>query len=285
MRNEKIKTELINLDKDHPLPEEYTCHCEYCAEYKGMLIRKSGSLYNRNIRRDYMIYKHGAGGAQHINPTPLFIARWAIQNLTKTRQYVLDPFIGTGTTAVEAINNNRHAWGTEIDTCELANENIRMNIDQGASCSAEVIHADARKIWAFVHKHPRPQLVILHPPYSGDEQANAKYDRSITGNMAFMKESKPYWESMGEIFRQCAKILLKGGYIVIGVKEMMRNKAWWDLHIKFNDLIMEMDNPVMIYKGMILLPHYPRTLHMNTYFKRYGVHPSYYQTITVWRKE
>jgi len=286
MRLKQLKTERINLSRDKPIPEDYACNCYFCTKYKGMLIKPSGELYNRNIRRQYMVYKHGDGGAQHINPTPLFIARWAIQAMTKPGDWVLDPFMGTGTTAVEAVNNSRNAWGTELDTCELAIENIKNNQKQGATGKAYIVHADARKLWAYKREHTHPSLVILHPPYSGDEQANAKYDKSVKDNLAFLKESDLYWQTMGGIFQQCVEILKPGGYIVIGVKEMMRNKAWWDLHIKFNNLLLEeygMD--CMNYKGMVLLPHYPRTLHMNTYFKRYGVHPSYYQTITIWRKE
>jgi hypothetical protein len=188
--------------------------------------------------------------------------------------------MGCGTSAVEAINNGRNAFGTEIDTAELARTNIANQT--GAKGEAKIYKGDARKIWSIIHKHPRPALMILHPPYSGDEQQNAKYDKSVTGNLAFMKESEEYWNTMDEIFRMGCKALKIGGYAIIGVKEMMRNKAWWDLHIQFNSLLDHVDN--MEYKGMILLPHYPRTLHMNTYFKRYGVHPSYYQTITIWKK-
>jgi tRNA G10 N-methylase Trm11 len=282
MRLQALKTEPILLRK-HPLPEDYVCQCGYCKKYKGMLIREDGSYYNRNERRNYMIFKQGEGGAQHINPTPLHIARWAIQKFTKPGDWVLDPFIGSGTTAVEAINNERNAWGTEIDTAVLARQNVLENKHQGALGEAQIYDTDARKIWAYSTKMPRPQLVVLHPPYSGDEQSNAKYDPSVKGNLAFLKESDAYWNTMTDIFTSCISTLKVGGCVVIGVKEMMKNKKWWDLHIKFNNIIVDFDN--MSYKGMVLLPHYPRTLHLNTYYKRWGVHPSYYQTITVWRKE
>ncbi len=274
------KTEKINLNREYPLPEEYACECEYCQQYKGMLIRKDGSMYNRNERRDYMVFRHGGGGAQHINPTPLHIARWAVQKFTHEGDWVLDPFAGTGTTIVEAINHGRNGLGIEIDTWKVAQFNVEHNGVDGTE--GVIIHDDARKLWKHVHDRGEDfQLVIFHPPYSGDEQSNAKYDRSVSGNMAFMKESKEYWRDMKHIFLSCYNVLKKKGIAIIGVKEMMRNKEWWDLHIRYADLLKGIG---MKYKGMVLLPHYPRTLHLNTYFKRYGIHPSYWQTIMVFQK-
>jgi len=282
---EQTKTEIINLDTKKPLPEDYACDCAYCKQYKGMLIRENGKLYNRNERRQYMEWNR-VGGAGHINPTPLHIARWAIQKLTKEYDYVIDPFLGTGTTAVEAVNHLRYPAGCEIDTIDLCYRNITKNIPEETDISAllsNVHQGDARNIGTFLRKIPPAQLVILHPPYSGDEQANAKYDKAVVENMAFMKESSKYWSDMKLIFDSCIDLLAPGGYVVIGIKEMMRNKKWWDLHIKFNNIIMSEDRR-MKFNGMILLPHYPRTLHLNTYFKRWGVHPSYYQTISIFKK-
>ena len=280
-----IRTEPVKLIKKEKTPDDYACDCKYCQKYFGMLIRPDGRKYNRNDRRKYYYYKHGGGGAGHINPTPLHVARWAIQNLTKPGDIVIDPFAGTGTTIVEAINHGRSAIGTELDTIDLARRNIKSNVDNPTelydpSCIAKVHHDDARNLDAYVHDGTA-QLVILHPPYSGDEQSNAKYDPNVKKNLAFLKESSEYWKVIDYIYRACYAALKPGGYMVIGIKEMMRNKQWWDLHIKHSAVLDEF----MTYKGMVMLPHYPRTLHLNTYYKRYGIHPSYYQTCTIFKKE
>lgn len=281
MTTDLVRMEKINLVRKYNLPETYSCRCPYCAKYKGMLIRANGEKYNKNDRRKYYIYKHGDKGAQHINPTPLHIARWAIQTMTKPEDWVCDPFTGCGTTAVEAINHNRFFIGTELETAQLAKDNVYV---QGANGHRAAIYkSDARYIDTIINTYPKLQLSIWHPPYSGDEQSNAKYNRDYENNLAFMKESDAYWDVIYNVMRQVVNHTLKGGYAVIGVKEMMRNKKWFDLHIKFSNIMKHMLN--MTYKGMVLLPHYPRTLHLNTYYKRWGVHPSYYQTITIFRKE
>ena len=280
----KLMTERIHLNTTTPLPETYGCNCEYCELYKGMLIRPNGSYYNRNDRRKYYIYRHGAGGAGHINPTPLHVARWAIQTLTIPGDWVFDPFLGSGTTAVEALNHQCKFVGIELDTYELAYENIKLTFPLRKKYIPDqqdqlfILEGDARK---EIYNVDQPiKLTILHPPYSGDEQSNAKYDRSKEANMAFMKENVQYWQDMDTLIHEIFDRTVHSGFAVLGVKEMMRNKSWWDLHIKFCNILAF----YFQYRGMVLLPHYPRTLHMNTYFQRWGVHPSYWQQIYVFKK-
>ena len=278
------RTEKVHLLTNAPLPDTYSCQCKYCQEYKGMLIRPNGEKYNKNDRRKYYHFEQGAGGAGHINPTPLHAARWAIQRLTKPGDWVCDPFMGTGTTAVEAINHKRKAIGTELETGTLARANCEMQKWDGAEY--KIYDDDARNIGNHLDKlnqenNQKLALTVYQPPYSGDEQSNAKYNRDYGDNLAFLKESQAYWDTLKGIMKATTDATKDGGYAIICVKEMMRNKAWWDLHIKLSDLM----GSQMHYKGMVLLPHYPRTLHLNTYFKRWGVHPSYYQTITIFKKE
>ena len=42
------------------------------------------------------------------------VADWFIKNFTKTNELILDPFLGTGTTGVSALKNNREFIGIEI---------------------------------------------------------------------------------------------------------------------------------------------------------------------------
>lgn len=277
-----LRTEKVHLITNKPLPETYACDCKYCQQYKGMLIRPNGSLYNKNDRRKYYHFEQGGGGAGHINPTPLHAARWAIQALSEPGDWVCDPFMGTGTSAVEAINHKRNAIGTELETADLAIANCK---DQEWEIPEyKIFKDDARNIGNHLADLPKKlQLSIWQPPYSGDEQSNAKYNREFEDNLAFLKENGTYWSTLSNIMEQVIHKTAIGGYAIICVKEMMRNKAWWDLHTKLSDLMAGQEG--MSYKGMVLLPHYPRTLHLNTYYKRWGVHPSYYQTITIFKKE
>jgi len=273
-----VKTEIIHLDKNYPLPEEYSCRCKYCFRYLGMLIRPNGEKYNKNDRRQYYFYKR-KGGSGHINPTPHHAARWAIQALTRPGDWVCDPFMGTGTTAVEAINHSRKVVGTELETVKLARYNCKLQSSNQRQDFYKIYKDDAQNIHKYIKNLPI-QLSVWQPPYSGDEQSNAKYNRDYSNNLAFLKETPEYWRAIDGIMKQVIEQTRIGGYAIICVKEMMRNKKWWDIHIKLGILMSKKMN----YRGMVLLPHYPRTLHLNTYFQRWGVHPSYWQTILIFRK-
>jgi len=70
---------------------------------------------------------------------------------------------------------------------------------------------------------------------------------------------------------------------VLGVKDMMRNKKPYLLHNLFGEIL----NKFFKFEQMVLLPHYPPTLFMNTYQKRWPevkLIPRY-QTILVFRKK
>lgn len=66
----------------------------------------------------------------HYGYTPRPIAHRAIKYMTNENDLVLDPFMGTGTTIVEAIESGRRAIGIEYDesSCEIAVKRIEKTI-------------------------------------------------------------------------------------------------------------------------------------------------------------
>jgi hypothetical protein len=136
-------------------------------------------------------------------------------------------------------------------------------------------------------------LVINNPPYSGDEHAGAGGKMKSNGktwttpykdglpNLAFLGEGPAYWEAMRLIYSDCVRHLKVGGIFATGIKDQMRHKKPDMLHEKFCAL---MEGIGLRPLGTAFLKHYPTTLHLNTYFKRYGVHCPYYQTISVFEK-
>lgn len=55
------------------------------------------------------------------------VADWVIRNFTQEKEVVLDPFMGTGTTALACVKNNRHYIGIEIspDYCTMSNDRVK----------------------------------------------------------------------------------------------------------------------------------------------------------------
>ncbi|MDX9802898.1 MAG: DNA methyltransferase [Dehalococcoidales bacterium] len=260
------------------LPKDYHCDCRFCRKFAGTLKRPDGTYYSKWERNRY--YAKIAASA-HIAKTPLHIARWAVQEFTKKGEWVLDPTIGIGTTAVEALIQQRNAAGMEIEYYENTIKNIEYTNWWGMK--HQVIAGDAREVLKKLPNVREVDLVVTNPPYSGDEGQkvlrgkSGKYDKNFS-NLAFLGESTEYYETMFSIYSQCKKMMKKGAFLVMGVKDMVREKRPYILHFFLGEVLEKL----FTYRYMVLLPHYPPTLFMNTYNKRFPeTRIPVYQTVLV----
>lgn len=66
-------------------------------------------------------------GIEHPSPKPVELYKWMIKNSTDEGATILDPFMGSGTTLVAAVQLGRKAIGIEIDETyyEIAKKRIR----------------------------------------------------------------------------------------------------------------------------------------------------------------
>lgn len=285
------------------LPKDYHCRCEFCKKYIGELRPADGSYYSRLERRQYYAKsERGKGG--HIAKTPLHIARWAVQKFTDPGDWVLDPTIGAGTTAVEAVTQKRSVAGMELEYGSILKDNVELAMEGAPrGVRAEVAAGDARNIGPFLKKLKgvKFKLVVNNPPYFGDvsmpspsakgrgkefrdQETRFDYDKSLP-NLAFLKEGEEYWETMRAIYQSCLDRCAPSAHFVIGVKDQMRNWKSDQLHKKFCEMMRTMH---VEFVGTALLKHYPTTLAMNTYANKRGnvdhVPPALYQTISVFKK-
>ncbi len=285
------KGDKVNL-VEGPAPEDYHCSCEYCKRSVGELRPAAGGSYSRLERREYYS-KTEQGKDAHVAKTPLHVARWAVQAYTKRGDWVLDPTIGAGTTAVEALTQGRNVAGMELQFGEVLKSNINQN--KPDDVEALIRLGDARKIDDFLETIGKKfALVVNNPPYSGDEhmstlapdkgrhQSGTFRYQSDLPNLAFLKEGREYWEALGQIYESCIERLRPGGRFVVAVKDMMRNKQPFLLHHQIANLLKMLG---LEHEGTAFLRHHPRTQFLNTYHKMYGVHPPYFQTILIFRKQ
>jgi DNA modification methylase len=279
-------------------PKDYVGASRFAKRYAGELIRVDGTNYNRNERHAYYVKEKGE---THPAKTPPHVARWAVQEFTRKNDWVLDPTMGVGTTAVEALRLGRNVAGAEIEFIDAIQGNIDANNPHDKKYA--IWHIDARNIYdaldrLFVKNGVRFSLVVNNPPYSGDlrqhptggvrahkngeERATHPtrfYDRRYD-NLAFLGENDEYWRALETIYVHCINAMKRGGRFVVAVKDMMRSKKVFRLHAAIGELL----DKHLEYEMMTVLRHYPTTLHLNTYEKRYGVKPPLFQTVLVFRK-
>jgi DNA modification methylase len=278
-----------NLWDNDSLPIDYHCNCEYCREFKGVILNPQDGFFNCRKRVGY----HPLGERSHIAKTPYPIAMFAVDKFSNPEDWVMDPTIGIGTTAVEAKKQKRHIQGIELNPAWA--KIVALNCEHYKE-SMHAIFADDVRNWKKLSLN-KVQLIINNPPYSGDENVSIQTDEDgyvidrtyhdysdDRRNLAYLDEGELYYKTLSYIYNGLGKhILLAGGHLVIGVKDMIHNKKSYLLHKHIADIISE---SIYEYHGMYLLPHWPRTLFMNTYPKRFPeVKIPLYQTILVWRKK
>lgn len=287
---EDMKSEHVYL-QPIAVPDDYHCDCQFCRQFLGVLMRNDGTFYRKLDRFFYYSKVEKA----HVARTPLQLARWCVQTYTEPGDTVLDPTIGSGTTAVESLNLGRNVTGVELEFFEAVEANLSVNPGIGGA-TATIAHGDARNIDTLL-PDVTVDLIVNNPPYSGDEHQSKfqycngvklnenerkQYDRKDDRHIALLKEGQEYWETMRDIYVKCAARLRVGGHFCVGVKDMLRNKEPLRLHLFFAEILADIG---LEFVGTALLPHYQGTMFMHTYVDRYpGVQIPLYQTIIVFRK-
>jgi site-specific DNA-methyltransferase (adenine-specific) len=84
-------------------------------------------VYNKSV---WTFAAEPARKIGHPAPFPVELPRRLIQLYTFENEIVLDPFMGSGQTAIAALKSNRYYVGYEIDEkyVDLANRRIQENI-------------------------------------------------------------------------------------------------------------------------------------------------------------
>ena len=275
-------------------PDEFSNPSKLCTKKNWM-----GTLYEddhskMNCLKYRTRYLPRAVRLGHIAITPFAGIRYAINRWTKPGDIVLDPFAGSGTTLYEACLFERKAIGIEFefpDITRLAMEPFKTGW--------ELYPGDALEELDKV-KNESIALVNLSNPYPKGGDKNQKI---LTGKMEKSKNGKEfpdvgvfdykkegnlglltgdgYWDKMTEIHAKVCSKVKKGGHVVFVIKDTMKKREIVPLHEKLASTLPDS----MEFIGTYCAPHYPTTLFMNTYPKRFpGVPIPREQISPVFRK-
>lgn len=138
---------------------------------------------------------------------------------TKTGDFVLDPFSGSGTTLIEAQRLNRNSVGIELQPDVAENSQQYIKLEEKTDIISDVYVGDSRNfdVKAILNSYHKEnfQFIIYHPPYwdilkfSNDERdlSNSKRLEDFIGNLK-------------QVFHNTVPYLEKGRYcaLVIGDK-------------------------------------------------------------------
>lgn len=109
--------DLLTWHKTNPLPvcnNKYLCDTEYILFFREKNVRIFG---NYSTKKKYFISNTNSDSKKFNHPTvkPLNIIQTLIYNSSSEGDIVLDPFIGSGTTAIAAMKQKRKYLGFEIE--------------------------------------------------------------------------------------------------------------------------------------------------------------------------
>lgn len=178
-------------------------------------------------------------GFYHGNFIPQ-IPHQLMRRYTKAGGVVLDGFLGSGTTMIEAKRMGRNSIGVELlpEMGEIANKAFAAETAPNGNVFGEVIIGDSRaaqtrqSIDAALAKHKRSNvdLIILHPPYHDivkfsdrpNDLCNAPSVDAFTG-----------W--FGDVIENLAGLLAHRHYLAVVIGDKYADSQWVPLAFRLMD--------------------------------------------------
>ena len=103
---------LLVWEKGNVTPNRYYMNaCEFIL----MLRKGKAKTINNAGTSNLLKIKNQVGKKYHPTEKPIALMELLIENSTNMNEIVLDPFMGSGSTCVAAVNTNRHYIGFELD--------------------------------------------------------------------------------------------------------------------------------------------------------------------------
>ena len=271
-------------------PEGFVSDSKYCRDevWLGTLKAPDGSGLNWQLRNRF----YPKVGKGHIARTPFYAIRYAISRWTEPGDLVLDPFMGSGTTGVEAILQGRRTTGIELEFPEIARATLSHFDPSGESWSLisgdseiclDQVPGDSVSLVNFSNPYQGRSESSCEkqsefPPDTPEEKIRMKYQH--TSSTQFVRGSE-YWRKMAAIQRKSCEKLKPGGHAVFVIKDLIKKFKVVSLHEQLADLLPDS----MEHIGTFALPHYPPTLAMNSYIAMHKVRPPMEQICPVFRKK
>ena len=143
-----------------------------------------------------------------------YIPRNIILRYSQEGDTVLDPFVGGGTTAVEAKLTNRNFVGFDInpEAIELSRQKCDFQFDTSATSVIDI--ADARKLPL---EDNSMDLICAHPPYADI----IHYSENIEGDLSLLS-IKDFLFEMGKVAEEFRRVLKKGKFCAILMGDMRK---------------------------------------------------------------
>lgn len=139
-----------------------------------------------------------------------------ILRYSKPGDWILDQFLGSGTTLVEAKLLNRNAVGIDINPQSVSLSEANLNFKCETQSKVYVRHGDALDL-SFI-KNEKIDFICTHPPYADI----IKYSDDINGDISLLRE-KEFIKAMHKVSEESFRVLKKGKCCAVMIGDIRRN--------------------------------------------------------------
>ena len=154
-----------------------------------------------------------------------------ISRFTKRDEIVLDTFLGSGTTLIEAKKMGRHGIGLELQegVAAIAKERIKATDSAYQDAKSRIFvedslsHRAKMKVRNAVHSLGREelQLIVAHPPYHDIIQFSENPE-----DLSNAENTEAFCENFGKIFDVYVPMLEKKRYFVLVIGDKYSGGEW-----------------------------------------------------------
>jgi len=172
------------------------------------------------------------------------VPRNLVLRYSKPGDLVLDPFVGGGTTAIEAILLGRNFIGLDVNSAALAftrrklrRLKSRIRRERGGDVglpTVRLFRGDARRMRKVADE--TVDLVCAHPPYMDI----VEYTRRDPADLSTITDPDRFIREMRKVAHEIVRCLKPGGVLTILIGDVRRNGRFVPLGMRILDLLMDM---------------------------------------------